>query len=339
MSESQGFLAVSASSCAVLEQARCAADRSEAVLITGETGTGKELIARLVHGNRGPFMPIDCTQLTQELATRELFGNQRGAYTGADCRRPGAFQAANGGVAFFDEVGELPLEIQGKLLRVIQEKCYMPLGDTVQYQCNCRIVAATNRDLKRQVALGQFRADLYYRLDALRIRIPPLRKRPEDTQLLIAHFAAKHKITISRDAGEILLRYPWPGNVRELEYVINRLAIDKRKPIIGLEDLPLTIRGGMSELERTTALSRETLAIVDNRDEGAPRTLPEVERALIVESLVMNRGNRKKAAAQLNLSTATLYRRLRNMKNDDRFSDCLLPLRRLRAAQRDDCRK
>jgi DNA-binding NtrC family response regulator len=316
------FIGQSAESQAVLEQARRAATRHEPVLITGETGTGKETIARIVHGGRGPFVPIDCTQLTHGLASRELYGNERGAYTGADQRRPGMLHEAEGGTAFFDELGTLSLEVQATLLRVLQEKHFRPVGSTVYRRADFRIIAATNLNLKEQVQLGNFREDLYYRLDVIRIQIPPLRARPVDVRILIEHFAKEFHIEISPEAMEALAAYPWPGNVRQLMNNLNRAAVQTHAPIIGLNDLPSTIIDHWLSAKKVASFSPKS---INPNSElcFAPKSLSEVEMATIVGSLIANKGNRTKVLAELRLSRSTLGRRLKQMRNDPRFGKVL----------------
>lgn len=320
---SDGFLAVSPASLAVLDRAKRAAEYSEPVLVTGETGTGKELIAKAVHNGRGPLVIIDCTHLNDDLATRELYGNERGAYTGADQKRPGAFHAANGGAVFLDEIGELPLPTQAKLLRVIQEKSFTPLGSTQPYKTNCRVIAATNRDLKTEVKMKRFREDLYYRLSVLKIHIPPLRERPEDVQLLITHFAARHHLNITSDALTVLTTYQWPGNVRQLENIIRQIAIEKQNKIVGVHDLPGTLMSSSLSLETTASLSPSAFWSEEEWRGKVPTTISEVERMAIINSLIANGGRRKKVAAELSVSRSTLYRRLDKMKKDSRFASIL----------------
>jgi transcriptional regulator with PAS, ATPase and Fis domain len=334
VSSSDGFLAVSPASLAVVERARRAAEHGEPVLVTGETGTGKELIAKVVHNGQGPLVVIDCTHLTEELATRELYGNERGAYTGADKKRPGAFHVANGGVVFFDEIGELPLPIQAKLLRVIQEKSFTPLGSTQACRTNFRVIAATNRDLKAEVAQKRFREDLFYRLSVLKIHIPPLRERPEDLRLLITHFAHKHHLHLKSEAVDVLMRYGWPGNVRQLENTIRGIAIEKKNQIADVPDLPLTVTS-CSPLEGSATLSRQAFASEEDWNDESPRTISEVERIAIINSLIANGGRRNKVAAELSLSRATLYRRLDEMRKDSRFCSMLASALGRRGSKKD----
>jgi len=207
-----------------------------AILIRGETGTGKELIAALIHRlsarQRGPFVKFNCTAIPAGLLDSELFGHERGAFTGAVARRIGRFELANRGTLLLDEIGDLPLDLQPKLLRVLEEQEFERIGSTHTIRSDVRIIAATNRPLEQLVAAGEFRADLYYRLNVFPIDLPPLRERAEDIPLLVRHFVAQHARdvgrcveTISDDTMEKLVRHPWPGNVRELHHVIHRAVI------------------------------------------------------------------------------------------------------------------
>lgn len=335
------FLGRSPASRLVLEQAGRAALQDYPVLVTGETGTGKDLIARAVHDGRGPLIVIDCTRLSKEMADRELFGNVRGAYTGADRSSPGLLYEANGGSAFLDEIGEIPLDTQCKLLRVLQEKQIRPIGSSKHHPAQFRVIAATNRDLKSEVAAGRFRQDLYFRINVVRIEIPPLRQRPEDTQLLLTHYARECGITISAEAIRTLLSYTWPGNVRELENTIARLAVNSRSSKIEVQDLSATISGRAPVLVAAPlamaprSLSNPMLSPTGNeRDKpgssyGAPAgqmtasSLDDWRRLAIASAFVVNGGNRKRTASSLGISRATLYRHLKALDKDDRFQSAL----------------
>jgi DNA-binding NtrC family response regulator len=325
----------------VLEKAERAALQDHPVLVTGETGTGKDLIAKAVHNGRGPFIVIDCTRLSKEMADRELFGNVRGAYTGADQSAPGLLSEANGGSAFFDEIGELPLDAQCKLLRALQEKQIRPIGSSKHHPAQFRVIAATNRDLKSEVAAGRFRQDLYFRINVVRIEIPPLRERHEDIQLLLTHYAREYGIAISAKATQRLLCYSWPGNVRELENAIARLAVNSRSCKIEVEDLSATISGrapGLVAAPLTMAtrnLSNTKPSPSENdRDEpGASyrspagqatvSSLDDWKRLAIASALVANGGNRKRTASSLGVSRATLYRHLKALDKNERFFSTL----------------
>jgi len=221
---------------AVLEAVENVAPTDASVLITGETGTGKELVARAIHRRspraKGPLVQVNCSAIPATLLASELFGHERGAFTGAVERRKGRFEQAHGGTLFLDEIGELPAEMQVLLLRVLQERAFERLGGSQTVRVDVRLVAATNRDLAAEVAAGRFRSDLYYRLNVFPIRVPPLRERPADIPLLVAHFAARHGARFGRTIARIdrrsmaqLEAYAWPGNVRELENVVERAVI------------------------------------------------------------------------------------------------------------------
>jgi formate hydrogenlyase transcriptional activator len=236
----------------VLEQVQLVGPTDSTVLILGETGTGKELIARAVHGvspRRGrPFVKLNCAAIPAELLESELFGHERGAFTGAVAQRVGRFEAANHGTLFLDEVGDMPLALQVKLLRVLQEQEFERLGSTITRRADVRIVAATNQDLVALVANKQFRMDLYYRLNVFPITLPPLRERVSDIPLLVRHFLEKYSARMSKqisgisdDSMDTLKRYPWPGNIRELQNFAERAVILTRGDVLELPPLPSSI--------------------------------------------------------------------------------------------------
>jgi len=236
----------------VLEQVRLVGPTDSTVLILGETGTGKELIASAVHSisprRRRPFIKLNCAAIPAELLESELFGHERGAFTGAVTQRLGRFEAAHGGTLFLDEIGDMPLELQGKLLRVLQEQEFERLGSTITRRADVRIVAATNQDLAGLVANRQFRADLYYRLNVFPITLPPLRERFSDIPLLVRHFVEKYGARMSKqiprianDAMGALERYPWPGNIRELQNFIERAVILTKNDVPELPPLPSVV--------------------------------------------------------------------------------------------------
>src|SRR5579885_2241787 len=215
-------------------------------LILGETGTGKEVVAREIHARnpQGPFVTIDCSALVGPLMESELFGHVKGAFTGASHSKTGLIEAANGGTAFFDEIGELPLDLQAKLLRVLQEKEFRPLGSLTTRRSDFRIIAATNRDLAKEVEKGTFRRDLYFRLNVINIRLAPLRERKQDIPALINHFLARvgGNYSITAEAMEALLNYDWPGNVRELENCIQHMVAINSGPLLHVADLPSNLQ-------------------------------------------------------------------------------------------------
>jgi len=259
---SDGFDGMVGSSTAfrgVLDQIRIVAPTDSTVLIEGETGTGKELIAHSIHmlsRRRGrPFVKLNCAAIPLGLLESELFGHEKGAFTGAVSQKIGRFEAANGGTLFLDEIGDIPLELQAKLLRVLQEQEFERLGSTHTHRVNVRVVAATNQDLVALVAEKQFRMDLYYRLNVFPVAVPPLRHRLEDIPMLVAHFAhsyaermAKQIEMIPSDSMEALVRYPWPGNIRELQNIIERAVILTQEDVLRLPALPSIAAG----VERTS---------------------------------------------------------------------------------------
>jgi two-component system response regulator HydG len=291
----------------VLDVATQAAPSSATVLVLGESGTGKELLARYIHEQssraRGAFIAVNCSAIPETILEAELFGHERGAFTGAVGRREGRFAKAAGGTLFLDEIGELSPSVQVKLLRVLQEGEYEPVGgDTVK--ADVRIVAATNRDLRAQVAAGRFREDLFYRLNVIAVTAPPLRARREDIALLVDHFlgiyCAKNnraRLSVSRAVMQLLGDYAWPGNVRELENVIERAVVLCRGDTLTSDDLPDVIVQASSP--PPTALSVTI---------GTP--LEEVEGRLIRETLRHTKGDKPLAAQLLGISTRTIYRKL-----------------------------
>jgi transcriptional regulator with PAS, ATPase and Fis domain len=296
------------------------------VLLLGETGTGKELVARAIHrGSPGPFVTIDCSALVGPLMESELFGHVRGAFTGATSAKTGLIELAHGGVAFFDEIGELPLELQAKLLRVLQQKEFRPVGSLITKRSDFRIIAATNRDLAREVERGAFRQDLYYRLAVVTIRLAPLRERQQDIPLLVEHFLQRygrgHKVTA--ELAELMLRYPWPGNVRELENCIQRMVAVHTGPLLHLGDLPSALRNFLHTSTAACArvaagagssgisLPQASLALSDDR---TVLPLAEIERRAILHALEVTNGDRSLAASLLGIGRTTLYRKLREYR-------------------------
>jgi two-component system response regulator HydG len=278
------------------------------VLVTGESGTGKEMIARTIHERseraRGPFVAVNCGAIAANLLESELFGHVRGAFTDARQGRAGLFARAAGGTILLDEIGETPLEMQAKLLRVLQERKVRAVGSDVETDIDVRVIAATNRDLAKEVSAGRFRADLFYRVNVLRIDVPPLRDRQEDVLSLAQHFLERHRgparpdLRFSPTALRKLLDYDWPGNVRELENCVARVCAMTRGDEITLDDLPTSVR--------TTRASRPA-DIVEDAD---LITLDEMERRYIRAVLQACRGNKSQAARVLGLDRRALYRRI-----------------------------
>ncbi|MCU1330855.1 MAG: Formate hydrogenlyase transcriptional activator [Bryobacterales bacterium] len=298
----QGIVGSSRALRAVFDQVRIVAPTDSTVLIEGETGTGKEVVANAIHENSNrrsrPFIKLNCAAIPLGLLESELFGHEKGAFTGAVMQKLGRFEAANGGTLFLDEVGDIPLELQAKLLRVLQEQEFERLGSTHTRRVDVRVVAATNHNLAARVAEKQFRMDLYYRLNVFPISLPPLRLRPDDVTALVAHFVNKFSARmskriskISRDALEAMKQHPWPGNVRELQNVLERAVILTQGDVLQIPALPshMPIR----------------------RDE---MTLAEAEREHILHALEESDwvvGGRTGAAARLGVKRTTLVGKIR----------------------------
>lgn len=284
------------------------------ILIEGESGTGKELVARLVHersGRRGSFVAMNCGAMSAELVESELFGHVRGAFTGAIQASPGLFRAAEGGTIFLDEIGELPLALQVKLLRVLQERTVRPVGGTESFAVDVRIVAATNRSLKDEVAAGRFREDLFYRLNVVPVSVPPLRERREDILLLARHFLSRfaHEFgrpltRLSADAEQALMGYSFPGNVRELENIVERAVALSDLELIGLDAMPPSLRGAPAP---TAALDGANVPVGGMDLEAY---LEDLERAFLIQALEKTAGVRTDAARLLGLSFRSLRYRL-----------------------------
>jgi transcriptional regulator with PAS, ATPase and Fis domain len=303
------------------------------VLILGETGTGKEVVARAIHNANpdGPLVTIDCSSLVGPLMESELFGHTRGAFTGALATKIGLIELANGGTAFLDEIGELPLDLQAKLLRVLQEKEFRPIGSLLQKKSDFRIIAATNRDLAKEVERGTFRRDLFYRLNVVTLKLPPLRDRHEDIQLLVDHFLAKYgrNHILVREVIDALLSYEWPGNVRELENCIQHMVAINTGPLLHQPDLPSSIQNHLIARKAQCAIAAASAAATtpvsiqpnstlrDDRNIDAPVVpLTELEKRAIVQALDYTRGDRMMAAALLGIGRTTLYRKLKEYRLD-----------------------
>jgi DNA-binding NtrC family response regulator len=290
------------------------AETDSTVLIRGESGVGKELVARAVHRqshrSQQPFVVVDCASLHENLLQSELFGHEKGAYTGAIRLKHGLFEVADRGTIFLDEIGEITPPLQVKLLRVLESGTFRRLGGTVDIKVDVRVIAATNRSLETMMKAKEFREDLYYRLNVFSLTIPPLRDRREDIPPLVEHFikssaiVAKRGSTVSKEAMEVLLRYLWPGNVRELENVLERALILSDTDTIQPEHLPLGVR-----LEPSFRPDEEDDRLV---------TLEEVERRYVKRVLEECKGHRHKAASILGISERNLYRKLKEL---DRSGD------------------
>jgi len=288
------------------------------VLIHGETGTGKELAARAIHQSSsrqaGPFVAINCAAVPENLVESELFGHARGAFTGAHAERTGLLVQATGGTLFLDEIGELPMEMQPKLLRALQERKVRPVGANAEVPFDARLISATNRDLDREVNEKRFREDLYYRINVVTVEIPPLRDRAGDILLLAQHFlqrdsgaGSKGLRAFAPSAAEKLMSYAWPGNVRELENCVERAVALARFDQITVEDLPEKVRAYQSD--RFVVATDDATAVV---------TLDELERRYIQQVLRLAGGNKSRAAELLGLDRRTLYRKLDRYDEADR---------------------
>ena len=298
------------------------------VLLMGETGTGKEVVARRLHSARaaGPFVTIDCSAMVGPLMESELFGHAKGAFTGAQASKLGLVEAATGGTAFFDEIGELPLELQAKLLRLLQEKEYRPVGSTSSRKADFRVVAATNRDLAKEVEKGTFRRDLYYRLNVVTVRLAPLRERREDIPALVSHFLETHggRHQLTSEALEVLLAYDWPGNVRELENGIQHMVAVNSGPYVTVRDLPTGVQNFANHRHPRAAAATvgglpllAPMVEINSHSAPAPRftgpilRLAELERQHILRTLEYTHGDRITAASLLGIGRTTLYRKLK----------------------------
>jgi two-component system response regulator HydG len=298
------------------------AQSSHPVLILGESGTGKELVARTLHAygpnSQKPFLPVDCGSLVPTLIESELFGYVKGAFTGANRSKDGLLVSAEGGTVFLDEIGELTLDLQAKLLRALQEKEVRPVGATHRVPIRARIVAATNRNLAEMVERGAFRKDLFYRLNVVNLRLPALRDRREDIPLLAAHFldriSREHgiKFTLSDEALRTMMRHDWPGNVRELENSVERACALSSGPVLRLGDLPTQLQqqGLQQNLDARRAAAGEPEG---KREDGAPEVQPlaELERAAILSAIRALHGDKLQAARLLGIGKTTLYRKLK----------------------------
>jgi DNA-binding NtrC family response regulator len=285
------------------------------VLILGETGTGKEVVARAIHNieGRGPFVVVDCSSLVGPLMESELFGYAKGAFTGAHNQKLGLLDAANGGTAFFDEIGELPLELQMKLLRVLQQKEFRAVGGLAQRTSNFRVIAATNRDLAAEVKDKRFREDLYYRLNVMRLRLPPLRERKDDIPLLISHFLQRygngHKVP--DELMRALEAYDWPGNIRQLEHSVQQMIAMNTGPWLSLDDLNSVITNRRLEAQFDGAGGSLTSDAAGPAASQPVLPLAEVERKAILSALEHTKGDRTFAAELLGIGRTTLYRKLK----------------------------
>lgn len=303
----KGMIGNSAKMKNIIETVEQVAPTRTTVLITGESGTGKELVAQAIHqcsGRTGKFVPVHCSALPDNLIESELFGHERGAFTGAVEMRKGRFELAEGGTIFLDEIGEIPLHIQVKLLRVLENRSFERIGGSETIVTDARVVAATNRDLKKMVEEGTFREDLFYRLDVVSLEIPPLRERKEDIPLLVKHYLDVFNkengkdIGITETAMASLCAYAWPGNIRELRNCVERMVVLCRGKMIELENVPVDVREGVTPGIAKTVLAQPSCDLECN------------EKMLIERALNECKGNRTKAAEKLGISRRTLHRKL-----------------------------
>jgi two-component system response regulator AtoC len=310
------IVGTSSAMTAAIELADKVAPHPSTVLITGESGTGKELFARLIHSSspraRAPFVPVNCGAIPENLLESELFGHKKGSFTGADADRVGLFEEANGGTLFLDEIGELPQQLQVKLLRALQEGEIRRVGESTSRRVDVRVVAATARDLASEVKEEKFRSDLFYRINVLNIHLPPLRHRTEDVPALVRHFLAHYNDVLglqitgfATDAMKAMLAYPWAGNVRELQNVVERAMVLADGPEIQLEHLPPNVRDPQAD----------TIPMLENlpADElSIKKHSAQLEKRLIKRALELTDGNRTRAAEHLELSYRALLYKIRD---------------------------
>jgi len=309
---------------AVLERV---ADTPTTVLITGESGTGKELVARALHDHSSrkdkPFIKVNCAAIPKELIESELFGYERGAFTGAVTSKPGRFELANGGTLFLDEIGEIPVEMQVKLLRALQESEFERVGGIKTMRVDVRLVTATNRDLKKLIASGAFREDLFYRLNVVPIRLPALRERSTDIPILVSHFLTKFNDRLKKQVGgveqaamDVLCNYSWPGNIRELENVVERAVLFCDAQKVRVEDLPPEVRGGPAvplSVPPPDANLEAALAGEGGLKEHVKVAMSKLERELVSRALSQTNGNVTHAARLLKISRKGLQLKMKEL--------------------------
>ncbi len=322
LTDEQPFIGASPSIRKVFELVDKVANTDSTVLILGESGTGKELIARALHfrstRRAKPFVAVNCGAIPSELLESELFGHMKGSFTGAHASRSGRFSLAHQGTLFLDEIGTMPASLQVKILRALQQKEFEPVGSNKTMKSDCRVIAATNDDLEAEVAKGNFREDLFYRLNVIPIHLPPLRERKEDIRLLVDHFVktfnTKKGYRIERlnaEAMDVLMQYPWPGNVRELENICQRICILKQEGVIGVEDLPPKLSCatpvGMEGRPWSSMLSGAI------PEAGIPfdDLVAQFENDLIFKALEQTKWNKNRAAQLLRLNRTTLVEKIK----------------------------
>ncbi|MEM9083666.1 MAG: sigma 54-interacting transcriptional regulator, partial [Planctomycetota bacterium] len=301
--------------------ARTVADSSATLLVLGESGTGKSMIARSVHELsprvEGPFVELHCGSIPETLLESELFGHTKGSFTGADADKQGKFLAADGGTIFIDEINSASPALQLKLLRVLQDRCLEPIGSSQTIHVDVRVILATNQPLEPLVREGQFREDLYYRINVVQIELPPLRDRTADIPQLVEHFlkrfSTEHGRQVTRltdEAMEALLRYPYPGNVRELQNIMERAVVLSRRPTIELSDLPESLVHGKAPRLRLTTDDEPW------EPTSLGEALKEPERMIILRALEANNWNRQQTAEDLQINRTTLYKKMKTLGLD-----------------------
>ena len=312
-----GFTGQCAAMHQLQETVKLLANSDSTILITGESGSGKEVLAKALHrtGSRSnkPLVSINCGAIPEELLESELFGHVKGAFTGAIQARPGRFELANGGAIFLDEIGDMSPKLQVKLLRVLQERCFEPVGSQQSIEVDVRVIAATHRNLEEEIEAGRFREDLYYRLNVIPLRLPPLRERGEDILLLANHFLnyfnsekGSNITDLSNDTKQVLLSYKWPGNVRELRNLAERVCTLKREGIVEIDDLPSRMISEQARMEQNFQIDVDE---VDNIDMKA--TVDEFENHLIQSALQRFNWNKNRAAKFLSMNRTTLVEKIK----------------------------
>jgi len=310
---------------AVFDMVEKVAETDSTVLVTGESGTGKELVARAIHYNSPrrdkPLVVVNCAAIPEELLESELFGHVKGAFTGAVATKPGRFDSADRGTIFLDEIGDMSLKLQVKVLRVLQEQRFDPVGSTATHQVDVRIIAATNQDLERAVKERRFREDLYYRLNVIPIHIPPLRERTGDIPLLVRFFldkfgksSGRHVSDITPEALAKLESHGWPGNVRELENMIERIVVLKQGDVLGAEDLPDSLSGGEVAVPPVQRKTQPLTFEIPEAGISFKNAVADFEARLIKAALEMTGGNKNRAASLLSLNRTTLVEKIKKRR-------------------------
>lgn len=296
----------------VLEIVKRVAPKSASVLITGESGTGKELVAQTIHAlslrNRGPFVEVNCAAIPDELIESELFGHEKGSFTGAHRECQGAFSAANKGTIFLDEIGDMSPRTQAKVLRVLQDRKFNRVGSPVSIQVDVRVIAATNKGLPQEILEGRFREDLYYRLNVIPIHLPPLRKRKDDIPSLVANFlgALDSQAVMSPEALDLLRAFKWPGNIRQLRNAIEYATAMSDDHTIEVDKLPHEVQGDVETFSTTVELGESVLTALENVPGTLDKRLETIKRVLIIRALKKTDNNKKRAAYLLGMNRTTL---------------------------------